>query len=82
MLDSQTWKAHLHWADELRASKADLARVNREAVAFIACIRLEFADNAEPIVLNGLIGPRGDAYAPEVAIAAGEAEEYHATQVG
>jgi S-methylmethionine-dependent homocysteine/selenocysteine methylase len=33
-------------------------------------------------VLNGLIGPRGDAYAPEVTVAADEAEDYHATQVG
>lgn len=57
VLDSQTWKAHLHWADALRASEADLARANRDAVAFIAGIRSEFTDTAQPIVLNGLIGP-------------------------
>ena len=82
VLDSQTWKAHPHWAEDLRASNDDLAQANHDAVAFIAGIRSEFTENAGPIVLNGLIGPRGDAYAPDVALAAGEAEEYHATQIG
>ena len=75
-------RPHPHWADSLRASKADLAQANHDAVAFIAGIRSEFTANSGPIVLNGLIGPRGDAYAPDVAVAAGEAEEYHATQIG
>lgn len=82
VLDSQTWKAHPHWADALQASEADLADANRNAITFIAGLRSEFSDNAAPIVLNGLIGPCGDAYAPDVAVAAAEAEEYHASQVG
>ncbi len=82
VLDSPTWKAHPHWADALQASDADLAAANRDAISFIAGLRSEFSDNAAPIVLNGLIGPRGDAYAPDVAVAAAEAEEYHANQVG
>ena len=52
-----------------------------EAVAFIAELREEFRDNAKPIVLNALIGPRGDAYAPEEEVAAKKAEEYHSKQV-
>ncbi len=82
VLDSQTWKAHLHWADSLQASEADLVRANQDAIAFIAGVRSEFTDNAQPVVLNGLIGPRGDAYAPDVAVAADEAEAYHAIQLG
>ncbi len=82
VLDTQTWKAHPHWADDLGATEADLAAANRDAVAFVAGIGAEFAANAGPVVVNGLIGPRGDAYAPDVAVAAGEAEEYHATQLG
>ena len=82
VLDSQTWKAHLHWADALQASETELARANQDAIEFIADIRAEFTDNAEPVVLNGLIGPRGDAYAPDVAVAIDESEAYHATQVG
>jgi homocysteine S-methyltransferase len=81
-MDTQTWKAHMHWAKGLGASEEDLRKVNQEAVAFVAGIREEFASNDKPIVLNGLIGPRGDAYAPEEEIAAGEAEEYHSKQIG
>ena len=49
---------------------------------FIAELRDEFSGNNKPIVLNGVIGPRGDAYAPETRLAAREAEEYHAKLIG
>ena len=82
IFDSQTWKAHMHWAKDLGASEDDLRRSNHEAIAFISGLRDEFSGNAKPIVLNGLIGPRGDAYAPEREIAANEAEQYHSKQIG
>lgn len=82
VLDSQTWKAHLHWAEDLAATEQELHGANKDAIAFIAELRDEFSGNNKPIVLNGLIGPRGDAYAPEARLAASEAEEYHARQIG
>ena len=69
VLDSQTWKAHPHWADSLGATETDLADANQDAIAFIDGIRSEFSANSAPIVLNGLVGPCGDAYAPDVALA-------------
>ena len=81
ILDSQTWKAHPHWARALGVAAEELRRVNRESIDFIAGLRDEFA-GGKPIVLAGIVGPRGDAYAPEEAVAAREAEDYHATQVG
>lgn len=81
VLDSQTWKAHMHWADDLSTNEQELQEANREAIAFIAELRNEFSGNSKPIVLNGVIGPRGDAYAPEASVAANEAEEYHARQI-
>lgn len=81
ILDSQTWKAHMHWAEDLGATEDELRHSNQNSVEFIAGLRDEFEKNTKPIVLNGLIGPRGDAYAPEVEIAAQEAEEYHAKQI-
>jgi homocysteine S-methyltransferase len=80
-LDSQTWKAHMHWANDLTESEEDLKKANQDAIAFIAELREEFKDNAKPIVLNALVGPRGDAYAPEEEVAAKEAEEYHSKQM-
>ncbi len=82
VLDSQTWKAHLHWAEDLVATEQELHETNKDAIAFIAELRDEFAGNSKPIVLNGVIGPRGDAYAPEARLAAKEAEEYHTKQIG
>jgi len=81
ILESQTWKAHMHWAEDLGATEAELSDANRESIAFIAGLRDEFSNNTKPIVLSGCIGPRGDAYAPEAAVAANEAEAYHAKQI-
>ena len=82
MLDSQTWKAHPHWAEDLAETELELRQANKHSVAFIWKLRDEFSGNSKPIVLNGNIGPRGDAYAPETTLAARDAEEYHANQIG
>jgi len=81
ILDSQTWKAHLHWAEDLGTTEQELCLANKDSIAFIAELRDEYSTNNKPIVLNGVIGPRGDAYAPEARVAAVEAEEYHAKQI-
>ena len=57
VLDSQTWKAHLHWAEDLVATEEELYEANKDSIAFIAELRDEFAGNSKPIVLNGIIGP-------------------------
>lgn len=82
ILDSQTWKAHLHWASDLGEDEAYLRKANEDSIAFIAELREEFAGNAKPIVLNAVVGPQGDAYAPEAEVAAEQAEEYYAKQLG
>jgi S-methylmethionine-dependent homocysteine/selenocysteine methylase len=82
VLDSPTRNAHPPWVGGLRATDADLERANHDAVAFIAGLRAEFAGNAAPIVLNGLVGPRGDASASNPPVGVDEAEDYHATQIG
>ena len=81
ILDSVTWKAHAHWANSLRASSAELQAANEESLRFIAELRERFSGNAKPIVLNALIGPRGDAYRPEALIAMAAAEEYFTEQL-
>jgi len=82
ILDSQTWKAHMYWANDLRASADELRAANRDSIAFIAGLREEFKSDSMPIVLDGAIGPMGDAYAPNGMVTADEAEEYHSTQLG
>jgi S-methylmethionine-dependent homocysteine/selenocysteine methylase len=82
ILDTVTWKAHRHWADKLGASEAELRDANEDCVRFIAELRARYADNAKPIVLNAVIGPRGDAYRPEQLIAIDAAEDYFLQQLG
>ena len=60
ILDSQTWKAHMHWANDLAASESDLHAANVDAIRFIAELREGFSSNKQPIVLNAIVGPRGD----------------------
>jgi len=82
ILDSPTWKAHAHWAADLGESLSELEEANHDAIRFIRSLRDEFTANSKPIVLNGVLGPRGDAYAPDAKLAAREAENYHSQQVG
>jgi len=82
ILDSATWKAHMHWADALGASEAELRAANHDALAIAAALRDEFSGNAKPIVLNGIAGPRSYGYAPDVEISPDEGQDYHARQIG
>jgi len=72
----------MHWADDLGATRDELRAANLDSVDFITELRGEYAGTSKPIVLNAFIGPQGDAYAPEVDVAAHQAEEYHAQQIG
>jgi len=81
ILDSQTWKAHTHWASDLGESEEELRRANEDAIEFINSLRNEISSSDRPIVLNGVIGPRGDAYAPDSMLAIDEAESYHSKQI-
>ncbi len=82
ILDAPTWRAQSHFAEVLGQDADQLRRSNRRAVEFAVDLRDKFTSNFEPIVINALIGPRGDAYAPEQDIAAVEAEAYHSEQLG
>jgi homocysteine S-methyltransferase len=82
VFDVPTWKAHPHWSADLGEDESFLHQANHDAVRFAQRLRDEFADVSGPIVLNAVIGPRGDAYAPDATISAEEAEAYHATQLG
>jgi homocysteine S-methyltransferase len=81
ILDSQTWKAHPHWAADLGVTEPDLKRANEDSLTYIAGLRDEFSGNSRPIVLNAIVGPCGDAYGAATGSAADEAERYHAKQL-
>ncbi|MFN3370300.1 MAG: homocysteine S-methyltransferase family protein [Sphingomonadaceae bacterium] len=78
ILDSQTWRAHPHWAGALGVDEAALEAATADSIAFIAGLRDRHSASGLPIVLNGILGPCGDAYRPEIRINAGDAEAYFA----
>ena len=82
ILDTPTWRANPHWADALGVTDDDLRTANLAAVRLVTELRDEYAENTGPVVLNGIVGPRGDAYAPEDLVGESEAEAYHARQIG
>jgi S-methylmethionine-dependent homocysteine/selenocysteine methylase len=81
VLDTATWRANPDWAARLGYSLDDLDAANRAAVALAEEIRDVGEAAGTPIVINGVIGPRGDGYDPGELMSAQEAERYHARQI-
>src|ERR687894_3131377 len=65
LLDTPTWRANPDWGARLGYDAAGLDRVNRAAVAFARELRAAAGATPAPILVNGVVGPRGDGYAPE-----------------
>jgi homocysteine S-methyltransferase len=80
-LESPTWRANHDWGERLGHDPATLADVNREAVALMHGLAEEWRDRVPEILVTGMIGPRGDGYAPGPTVDADEAADYHQPQV-
>lgn len=80
ILDTATWRANTDWGAKIGYDQTALDRVNRDAVTFIADLRANLANAGKPVVLSGVIGPRGDGYVAGTAMSEREAETYHARQ--
>ncbi len=80
VLDTATWRSNPDWGAQLGDDAEALDRVNRAAVAFAQELRDEHESDA-PVLVNGVVGPRGDGYVVDGAMSAEEAEEYHSAQV-
>ena len=78
VLDTVTWRASHGWGARMGLTAEDIDGANREAVALAKALR---ADRAGDIVINGVIGPHGDAYAPDEVLTPAEAEAYHQRQI-
>lgn len=81
VLETPTWRANRDWASKLGYSADELARANREAIRLMAELRDEFETPAQPFVISGNIGPRGDGYDPSRKMTAREAQDYHSEQI-
>lgn len=81
VLDTPTWRANRDWGATLGYDAAALVDVNRRAVALLDEIRASYQTAANPIVVSGCVGPRGDGYVSGPAMSVAVAEEYHLPQV-
>jgi homocysteine S-methyltransferase len=59
---------------------SELDRFNRLAVSAAAATR-DAADLGAPVLISGLIGPRGDGYVPGELMSPAEAAAYHGAQI-
>src|SRR5436190_6302734 len=82
VLDAPTWRANPDWGAQLGYDAAALAAVNQRSVAFVDDVRRAARPAAgPPVLVEALVGPRGDGYAPGAVMSAEEAEAYHAIQL-
>ncbi len=81
ILDAPTWRASAAWAGPLGQSLKEVMETNARAVSFVSNLRDKHETDDCPILINGLVGPAGDAYAPDAAIATQDALLIHAPQV-
>ncbi len=81
ILDTVTWRANADWGAKLGYGARDLADILRMSVTFACELRNAFATKDTPIVINGIIGPRGDGYRADHRMGSEEAEQYHAPEV-
>ena len=81
ILESPTWRANADWGKRQGYGAAELANINRRAIALLETTRTTYAAPETPIVLSGCIGPRRDGYSADVMMSAPEAEQYHQDQV-
>jgi S-methylmethionine-dependent homocysteine/selenocysteine methylase len=82
VLESPTWRASPRWGEEIGYGPEGLDAMNRKAIALMAELRGRNEDDVSPIVISGCIGPQDDGYDPKQKLIAGEAAEYHSTQIG
>ena len=77
VLDTVTWRANPDWGTRLGYTAAALAAANRRAVELASSI----AAHGHRVLVNGVVGPRGDGYVAGERMSADEASAYHAPQV-
>ncbi len=80
-LEAPTWRANPDWGERLGDDPTSLADANREAVTLLQSYAEAWRDRVPDIVVTGVVGPRGDGYAPGPAVDPDEAADYHAPQL-
>lgn len=81
LIGSLDYRASPDWGALLGYSAASLADANLQCIAFLRELAAEYRADIPEILLQGSVGPRGDAYQLNRVMTAEEAEDYHSVQV-
>jgi homocysteine S-methyltransferase len=77
-IGTATWRAN---EERIRASSFLNFAVNEDNVQFLKDIRASYSSSDISILIEGSIGPKGDAYKPEEALNVDLARSFHSPQV-
>jgi S-methylmethionine-dependent homocysteine/selenocysteine methylase len=80
VLDTPTWRANPDWGQELGHDLAHLTTVNTESVKAAKDMRSDLGQGLN-VVINGVVGPRGDGYDPKTIMTVEDAQAYHSFQI-
>ena len=75
------YRASPDWGKLLGYSAEALAEANLACIDFLNELATEYKSDIPEILIQGLIGPRGDAYEQNKTITENEAEDYHSVQL-
>lgn len=75
------YRASRDWGSLCGYSREGLEEINLRGLDFYRQIAAPYHSDATPMLVGGVIGPRGDAYGTGRAPDAAEAEDYHSEQI-
>jgi S-methylmethionine-dependent homocysteine/selenocysteine methylase len=75
------YRASPDWGELLGYSSEGLSEANLACINFLNELATEYKSDIPEILIQGLIGPRGDAYEQNKTITENEAEDYHSVQL-
>ena len=75
------YRASPDWGKLLGYSASGLADANIQCIEFLRDIARDYSSDIPEILIQGIIGPRGDAYERNQTITENEAEDYHSVQL-
>ncbi len=81
VLDTNTWRGGTRRGPELGKSAPEMLRMTADAVSFAKELCADWQSRVSPILLNGVVGPAGDGYAPGAVPEAGQARDVHRPQI-
>ncbi len=75
------YRASPDWGNKLGYGASELADINHECIEFLRKAASPFSREISEILIQGMVGPRGDAYGKGGNINAEESQAYHSIQL-